>query len=66
MIIINLFNFRNFFFAAEKIGIAHAPPYLAPTTKGPAILQGVNFASAGAGILDSTGYEYVRLVSHSP
>lgn len=44
---------------AEKIGIAHAPPYLAPTTKGPAILQGVNFASAGAGILDSTGYEYI-------
>ncbi|XP_074382332.1 GDSL esterase/lipase At4g16230-like [Apium graveolens] len=32
-----------------------APPYLAPTTKGPVILQGVNYASGGGGIFNETG-----------
>ncbi|GMN55148.1 hypothetical protein TIFTF001_024271 [Ficus carica] len=32
------------------------PPYLAPTTSGPVILQGVNYASAGAGIFNETGF----------
>ncbi|KAK9287966.1 hypothetical protein L1049_016411 [Liquidambar formosana] len=31
------------------------PPYLAPTTVGPVILQGVNYASGGGGILNHTG-----------
>ncbi|EOA18153.1 hypothetical protein CARUB_v10006620mg [Capsella rubella] len=31
------------------------PPYLAPTTRGPLILNGVNYASGGSGILNSTG-----------
>ncbi|KAL6186073.1 hypothetical protein ACLB2K_042195 [Fragaria x ananassa] len=31
------------------------PPYLAPTTAGPVILRGVNYASGGAGILNETG-----------
>ncbi|GLU08522.1 hypothetical protein SLE2022_254290 [Rubroshorea leprosula] len=31
------------------------PPYLAPTTKGPVVLQGVNYASGGGGILNKTG-----------
>ncbi|XP_010434862.1 PREDICTED: GDSL esterase/lipase At4g16230 [Camelina sativa] len=31
------------------------PPYLAPTTRGSLILNGVNYASGGSGILNSTG-----------
>ncbi|XP_031257755.1 GDSL esterase/lipase At4g16230-like [Pistacia vera] len=31
------------------------PPYLAPSTKGSMILQGVNYASGGGGILNQTG-----------
>uniref|UniRef100_A0A1J3JE76 GDSL esterase/lipase n=2 Tax=Noccaea caerulescens TaxID=107243 RepID=A0A1J3JE76_NOCCA len=31
------------------------PPYLAPTTRGSVILKGVNYASGGGGILNSTG-----------
>ncbi|CAL9225633.1 unnamed protein product [Arabidopsis halleri] len=31
------------------------PPYLAPTTSGSLILNGVNYASGGSGILNSTG-----------
>ncbi|XP_007035821.2 PREDICTED: GDSL esterase/lipase At4g16230 [Theobroma cacao] len=31
------------------------PPYLAPTTRGPVVLQGVNYASGGGGILNHTG-----------
>ncbi|EFH46428.1 hypothetical protein ARALYDRAFT_915134 [Arabidopsis lyrata subsp. lyrata] len=31
------------------------PPYLAPTTSGSLILDGVNYASGGSGILNSTG-----------
>ncbi|XP_077231995.1 GDSL esterase/lipase At4g16230-like [Tasmannia lanceolata] len=32
-----------------------APPYLAPTTSGAVVLQGVNYASGGGGILNETG-----------
>ncbi|XP_019174796.1 PREDICTED: GDSL esterase/lipase At4g16230-like [Ipomoea nil] len=42
----------------QEMGLAAAgftPPYLAPTTSGPVILQGVNFASGAAGILNETG-----------
>ncbi|XVF66100.1 hypothetical protein PTKIN_Ptkin10aG0007200 [Pterospermum kingtungense] len=31
------------------------PPYLAPTTRGEVLLQGVNYASGGGGILNHTG-----------
>ncbi|XP_062109744.1 GDSL esterase/lipase At4g16230-like [Humulus lupulus] len=31
------------------------PPYLAPTTSGPVVLDGVNYASGGGGILNETG-----------
>ncbi|KAG0479258.1 hypothetical protein HPP92_010116 [Vanilla planifolia] len=43
--------------SAEKLGFASPPPYLAitsTTNKSYAFFQGVNFASGGAGILDST------------
>ncbi|KAL3626612.1 hypothetical protein CASFOL_030161 [Castilleja foliolosa] len=40
----------------QEIGfIGYTPPYLAPTTAGLAILQGVNYASGGGGILNKTG-----------
>ena len=41
------------------------PPYLAPTTTGPVILQGVNYASGGSGILNHTGWIFVRFLLHS-
>nr|XP_043639387.1 GDSL esterase/lipase At4g16230-like [Erigeron canadensis] len=39
------------------------PPYLAPTTVGPVILQGVNYASGAGGILNETGANYVGRIS---
>ncbi|XP_074281534.1 GDSL esterase/lipase At4g16230-like [Silene latifolia] len=36
-----------------------SPPYLAPTTKGTAIMQGVNYASGASGILNATGYTFI-------
>ncbi|KAH9311844.1 hypothetical protein KI387_026879, partial [Taxus chinensis] len=41
---------------ADELGqSAYSPPFLAPSTKGSAILHGVNYASGGSGILNSTG-----------
>lgn len=46
--------------AATQLGLPYPPAYLAPGVKfGKNIIQGVNYASAAAGILDSTGYNYV-------
>ncbi|CAO2821832.1 unnamed protein product [Amaranthus hypochondriacus] len=40
----------------QELGLgAFPPPYLAPTTKGSVILQGVNYASGAGGILNETG-----------
>ncbi|CAM6060690.1 unnamed protein product [Sphagnum tenellum] len=43
----------------ESFGLSYPLPYLDPNNKGSMILKGVNFASAAAGILDSTGYDYI-------
>lgn len=53
-----------FFFApGQQLGFKDfAPPYLAPTTNGPVILQGVNYASGGGGILNETGKIFVSLL----
>lgn len=40
------------------------PPYLAPTTTGATVLQGVNYASGGGGILNHTGKIFVSSHSH--
>ena len=43
--------------AAEKLGLATSPPYLNKTSdsnKTEAFINGVSFASGGAGVLDST------------
>ncbi|KAM5568713.1 GDSL esterase/lipase [Rosa sericea] len=39
------------------------PPYLAPTTAGPVILRGVNYASGGGGILNETGKIFVGRIN---
>ncbi|KAJ0979950.1 hypothetical protein J5N97_015424 [Dioscorea zingiberensis] len=40
----------------QELGLKNwAPPYLAPSSVGPAVLQGVNYASGGGGILLKTG-----------
>jgi len=44
----------------EMLGQAdYSPPFLAPNTSGGAILNGVNYASGGAGILNATGKIFV-------
>ncbi|KAK4737565.1 hypothetical protein R3W88_001262 [Solanum pinnatisectum] len=39
----------------QEMGFNFTPPYLAPTTSGPVVLKGVNYASGGGGILNGTG-----------
>lgn len=41
------------------LGLPFAPPFTDPSMSDPQIFQGVNYASAAAGILDETGKEYV-------
>lgn len=49
---------------ADELGqSAYSPPFLAPSTKGSAILHGVNYASGGSGILNSTGSIFVGRLS---
>lgn len=45
--------------AGDRIGLPYPPASLAPTSRGRAILQGLNYASGAAGILDSSGANYV-------
>ncbi|TYJ15543.1 hypothetical protein E1A91_A10G190200v1 [Gossypium mustelinum] len=40
----------------QELGLpGFTPPYLAPTARGPVVLQGINYASGGGGILNHTG-----------
>uniref|UniRef100_A0A803N2B7 Uncharacterized protein n=1 Tax=Chenopodium quinoa TaxID=63459 RepID=A0A803N2B7_CHEQI len=48
---------------AEEFGTIASPPYLAPYAKGPLILQGINYASAGSGILNETGQIYIGRIN---
>lgn len=41
----------------------YTPPFLAPTTVGPLVLQGVNYASGGGGILNHTGKIFVGRIN---
>ncbi|KAM0013343.1 putative triacylglycerol lipase [Helianthus debilis subsp. tardiflorus] len=48
----------------EELGLQkYTPPYLAPTTVGPLLLQGVNYASGGGGILNQTGQIFVGRIN---
>ncbi|XP_027338950.1 GDSL esterase/lipase At4g16230-like [Abrus precatorius] len=39
----------------QQLGLDFSPPYLAPTTSGPVVLKGVNYASGAGGILNNSG-----------
>lgn len=43
----------------EKIGSEPTLPYLSPKLTGQKLLVGANFASAGIGILNDTGIQFV-------
>ncbi|KAK8941261.1 GDSL esterase/lipase 7 [Platanthera zijinensis] len=45
-------------YGAKLLGLPFPIPYLSLQSKSPEILQGVNYASAAAGILDATGRHY--------
>lgn len=46
----------------EKLGQpSYAVPYLAPNASGEAILNGVNYASGGGGVLNATGSVFVSV-----
>ncbi|KAK0606935.1 hypothetical protein LWI29_006586 [Acer saccharum] len=50
------FLFSDFVQAEQELGFGHfSPPYLSPMATGDIILKGVNYASAGSGILNDTG-----------
>lgn len=46
-------------FAGEAIGAEPTLPYLSPQLNGQRLLVGANFASAGIGILNDTGIQFV-------
>ncbi|EFJ17320.1 hypothetical protein SELMODRAFT_114853 [Selaginella moellendorffii] len=47
-------------FLAARLGLPLLPAFMDPSTKGLAMLSGVNFASAGSGILDITNINFVQ------
>ncbi|KAG6385042.1 hypothetical protein SASPL_153866 [Salvia splendens] len=49
-------------FIAEMVGLPLLPSYADVVAKGESILYGVNYASAGAGILPETGYRFGRVI----
>ncbi|XWS64792.1 hypothetical protein CRYUN_Cryun05aG0034300 [Craigia yunnanensis] len=47
----------------EQIGLSESPlPYLSPEFNGEKLLVGANFASAGVGILNDTGVQFVNIL----
>lgn len=62
--VINILNLT--FLPGQELGLKiFTPPYLAPTTVGSTIQNGVNYASASAGILNETGKLLVRFIFSS-
>ncbi|KAK9084368.1 hypothetical protein Scep_030839 [Stephania cephalantha] len=48
----------------QELGVTtFPPPYLAPTTTGDVVIQGVNYASGGGGILNHTGTIFVGRIN---
>ncbi|GLJ54165.1 hypothetical protein SUGI_1160760 [Cryptomeria japonica] len=50
-------------YIGQFLGLPFVPAYLAPSTKGKKVMEGVNYASAAAGILDDTGRNYGGRIS---
>ncbi|ONK66201.1 uncharacterized protein A4U43_C06F5280 [Asparagus officinalis] len=48
---------------SAKLGIESPPPYLSLSMDDDAILQGINYASGGAGILNETGFYFIEKLS---
>ncbi|CAM0945226.1 unnamed protein product [Alopecurus aequalis] len=47
---------------SEHLGAEPALPYLSPELRGTKLLVGANFASAGVGILNDTGVQFVNII----
>ncbi|KAK3158461.1 hypothetical protein QOZ80_2AG0137530 [Eleusine coracana subsp. coracana] len=47
---------------SEHLGAEPALPYLSPELQGERLLVGANFASAGVGILNDTGVQFVNII----
>jgi phospholipase/lecithinase/hemolysin len=47
---------------SERIGSEPTLPYLSPELDGEALLVGANFASAGIGILNDTGVQFINII----
>ena len=47
----------------EQMGLERTLPYLSPELTGEKLLVGANFASAGIGILNDTGVQFVSSIS---
>ncbi|XP_057472151.1 GDSL esterase/lipase At5g33370-like [Actinidia eriantha] len=47
---------------SQHIGSEATMPYLSPMLTGPKLLIGANFASAGVGILNDTGIQFVNII----
>ncbi|XP_074361086.1 GDSL esterase/lipase At4g28780-like [Apium graveolens] len=48
---------------SEKLGAPPTLPYLSPQLDGDNLLTGANFASAGVGILNDTGFQFVNIIN---
>jgi len=46
-------------FSGQRLGAESTLPYLSPELRGDKLLVGANFASAGIGILNDTGVQFV-------
>ncbi|TMW99311.1 hypothetical protein EJD97_002761 [Solanum chilense] len=47
---------------SEKLGLEPTLPYLSPELQGEKLLVGANFASAGVGVLNDTGVQFVNII----
>ncbi|KAL9436553.1 hypothetical protein AB3S75_022577 [Citrus x aurantiifolia] len=47
---------------SEQIGMESTLPYLSPELTGQRLLVGANFASAGIGILNDTGFQFINII----
>lgn len=47
---------------SEQLGMEPTQPYLSPFLKGEKLLVGANFASAGVGILNDTGIQFLNII----
>ncbi|KAI4302003.1 hypothetical protein L6164_035227 [Bauhinia variegata] len=47
---------------SEQLGLEPTLPYLSPLLVGKKLLNGANFASAGIGILNDTGFQFLHII----